>query len=601
MAISDRLSSLTPEQRALFEKLREQQKQKPMAPKAPKAPQPPEITRRGPGERWPLSFDQERLWFLYGLNPLETAYNIDTASRIKGPLDFTALNRAFQEIPRRHEIWRTVFPAVEGRPVQVVLPEIYLPSTMVDLRALPAELREPLAAELQVVQANIPFVLETGPLVTSMLLRLGDEDCICQLTVHHIVTDWVTFQLFWKEIGALYEAFIAGKPSPLPEPLVQFADYTVKQREWMQGEVEQFYLSYWQERLRDVPLTLDLPLDRPRPPVQTSNGDRWEVRVERAAALKAVARREGLTPFMAVLAAYQMLLSRHAGQDRVIVGSPNANRNRVEIHEIFGYFLTQLPFASDFSGDPTLREALRRVRDTTLGAYAHQDLPFGRLVAALQPEHDPSRAPIIQNVLLLLDGAVLSPKLADLELKPVDVHDGNARYDVMFAMWDHPNLIHGWYEYNSDLWDKPTIARLVDGFLRLIDTMIDDPERRLADVPLLSLAERHQVLSEWNAVPPPRRHFPSERIAEQAATALRLYVVDRELSPQPIGVRGELLLGGVEPDPGDLGRPDLTAAAFVPDPFGEEPGGRLYRTGDFARWRPDGGVEWERGKISPSS
>jgi pristinamycin I synthase-3/4 len=517
MAISDRLSSLTPEQRALFEKLREQQKKQ--KPAAPKAPQPPEITRRGPGEHWPLSFDQERLWFLYMLNPQETAYNIDTASRIRGPLDFTALSQAFQEIPRRHEIWRTVFPAVDGRPVQVVLPEIRLPSSVVDLRALPLELREPLALELMVVQSMVPFVLETGPLATSMLLRIDDEDCICQLTVHHIVTDWVTFQLFWKEIGALYEAYVAGRPSPLPEPVVQFADYAVRQREWMQGEVEQFYLRYWLERLRDVPLALDLPIDRPRPPVQTSNGERWEVRVERAAELKAVARREGLTPFMTVLAAYQMLLSRHAGQEKVIVGSPNANRNRVEIQEIFGFFLTQLPFASDFSGTPTLREGLRRVRDTTLGAYAHQDLPFGRLVAALQPERDLSRAPIIQNVLLLLDGAVLTPKLADLELKTVDVHDGNARYDVMFAMWDHPELIHGWYEYNSDLWDKPTVARLAGGFIRLIDELIDNPERPLLEVPLLSAAERQQVVAEWNdtEVDYPEGYLLHELVAGQAA------------------------------------------------------------------------------------
>ncbi|MES1211541.1 MAG: condensation domain-containing protein, partial [Acidobacteriota bacterium] len=221
MAITDRLSALTPEQRALFEKLREQKKKAP----APRAPQPPPIERRhlsgkNSGDVWPLSFDQERLWFLYTLNPQDTSYNIDTASQIRGPLDFAALEQAFQEIPKRHEIWRTAFPAVDGRPVQVVLPEMRLPSGIVDLRALPRELREPAAHQLMTEVTLIPFVMETGPLAKALLLRIEDENCIVQLVVHHIVTDWVTFQLFWGEIGALYEAFVAGRPSPLPPPVV---------------------------------------------------------------------------------------------------------------------------------------------------------------------------------------------------------------------------------------------------------------------------------------------------------------------------------------------------------------------------------------------
>jgi amino acid adenylation domain-containing protein len=495
MAITDRLSALTPEQRALFEKLREQQKKQ----KAPvRAPQPPPIPRRGEGAWWPLSFDQERLWFLYMLNPEDTSYNIDTASRIRGRLDHAALEGAFQEIPRRHEIWRTAFPAVDGRPVQVVLPEMRLPSAIVDLRALPQELREPTAYRWMAETTRVPFPMATGPLAKATLFRLDDEDCIVQLVVHHIVTDWVTFQLFWHEIGLLYEAYVAGEPSPLPEPAVQYADYTAWQREWMSGEVEQYFLRYWVEHLKDAPLALSVPTDRPRPPVMTSHGDRTPVRVERAAELKALARREGLTPFMAMLAAYQIVLGRWSGADRVIVGSPNANRNRIEIQEIFGFFLTQLPFCTDVSGDPTLREALRRTRDVALAAYAHQDLPFGKLVEALQPERDLSRAPIIQVVLLLLDGSVLTQKLADLELAPVDVHDGNARYDVMFATWDHPDLIHGWYEYNSDLWDKPTAARLVEAFDLAIEAMLADPERPLSEVPWVSPAAAHQVLAEWN-------------------------------------------------------------------------------------------------------
>jgi amino acid adenylation domain-containing protein len=504
LSVTDRIAGLSPEQRALFERLREQKEQKKKA-SAPRGLQPPPIPRRGPGDHWPLSFDQERLWFLYTLDPLATAYNIDTASRIRGRLDLAALNRAFQEIPQRHEIWRTSFRVIDGRPAQVIAREVVLPSSIVDLRALPAARREPLAHELMVQETRRPFVLETGPLVRALLLRLDDEDHICQLTVHHIVTDWVTFQLFWYELGMLYEAYTAGRPSPLPELPVQYADFTVWQRNWLQGEVLDTYLNYWLERLAGAPLVLDLPTDRPRPAVQTTRGGREAVQIERAAELKSLARREGLTPFMAVLAVYQILLARHAGQEKLIVGSPNANRNREEIEPVFGFFLTQLAFCTDLGGDPTLREALRRVRDVALGAYAHQELPFGKLVEALQPERDLSRAPVIQVVLLLLDGSVLDQKLADLHLEPVDVHDGNARYDVMFAMWDQPDLIMGWYEYNADLWDAATAARMVEGFGLVISALLADPGVRLSAVPMMSSAARHQLLVEWNdtAVPLP--------------------------------------------------------------------------------------------------
>jgi len=522
VSLSARLSALTPEQRAAFEKLRgEQRRQAPPAP--PRAPQPPPIARhefggKTLGTSWPLSFDQERLWFLYTLNPQDTAYNVDTASLIHGPLDHAALRQAFQEIPRRHETWRTVFPAIDGRPVQVVLPETILPTRTVDLRTLPRELREPAARRLMVESTGVPFALETGPLARALLLRLDDEEHVVHLVVHHIVTDWVTFQLFWRELGQLYEAFAAGLPPPLPPPAVQYADYTVWQREWMHGEVEQYFLRYWTEHLRGAPLALEIPTDRPRPPVMTTRGTRVPVRIERAAELKALARREGLTPFMAVLAAYQLVLARWSGQDRVIVGSPNANRNRIEIEEILGFFLTQLPFCTDVSGDPTLREALRRTRDVALAAYAHQDLPFGQLVEALHPERDLSRAPIIQVILLVLDGAAPSLRAAGLELEPVEVDSGSARYEATFALWDHPDRLQGWYEVNADLWDRTTAARLVEGFQQVLEEMLADPERRLSEVAWLSPAARHQVLAEWNdtATAYPTGHCLHELIAAQA-------------------------------------------------------------------------------------
>jgi amino acid adenylation domain-containing protein len=498
VSLADRLSALTPEQRAAFDKLRrEQRRQAPPAP--PRAPQPPPIARRpSPEGSWPLSFDQERLWFLYTLNPRDTAYNVDTASRLRGALDVAALRRAFQEIPRRHEAWRTVFPAVEGRPVQVVRPEMPLPLEIVDLRDLPSEDREAAAHRLMVESVRVPFVLEEGPLARALLLRLDDAEHVVHLVVQHIVTDWVTFQLFWRELGRLYEAFAAGHPSPLPPPAVQYADYALWQRDWMRGEVQDYFLRYWTGHLRGAPLALEIPTDRPRPPMPAGRGVRVPVRIERAAELKALARHEGLTPFMAVLAAYQLVLARWSGQERVIVGSPNANRNRMEIEEILGFFLTQLPFCTDVSGDPTLREALRRTRDVALAAYAHQDLPFGQLVEALHPERDLSRAPIIQVILLVLDGAAPSLSAAGLELEPLEVDSGSARYEATFALWDHPDRLEGWYEVDADLWDRTTAARLMQAFEQVLGAMLDDPESHLSEVAWLTPAARHQLLAEWN-------------------------------------------------------------------------------------------------------
>ncbi|HEV7517044.1 MAG TPA: condensation domain-containing protein, partial [Thermoanaerobaculia bacterium] len=487
---SGRIAALSPEQRELLDLLR----RKEAAQKRPRRPPAaPPIPRRGPGDSWPLSFDQERLWFLYYLDPGDTAYNIDTSTRMRGRLDVAALLRGLNAVVRRHEAWRTTFHAVDGRPVQVVAPELVLAVPVVDLRRVPADRREAVTRAHQRAAARQPFDLAAGPLVRALLLRLADEEWVCMLAVHHIVTDWITFQLFWRELAALYTA----DHRSLPELACQYADFAVWQRAWLQGEVLETYLDFWLNELRDAPQVLELPLDRPRPATQTTRGAEQPVELpgRLANALKALARQAGATPFMAVLAAFKALLLRLTGQTKVLVGSPNANRNRVEIEPLFGFFLTQLVFATDGAGNPTFGELLGRVRQAALGAYTHQDLPFGKLLEAIKPERDNSRPPLVQANFLLLDAEYTPLELPGLAVTPIWVDDGNSRFDLTLGLWDSPLRIFGFFEYNLDLFDPTTVARMAEAFSALVERAVADPEARLAELPMLSAPALHQVLS----------------------------------------------------------------------------------------------------------
>ena len=496
-SVGERISALAPEQRALFERLRAGQRKA----AAPKVHQPPPIARRSPPDGtgdWPLSFDQERMWALYYLEPQGTAYTIDTATQLTGPLQIGPFRRAMAEIVRRHAAWRTVFALVDGRPVQRVLAALAVPLPLVDLSGLAPARRRAAALAVQAVDGRTPFDLERGPLVRTALLRLSPEEHIFLVTVHHIVTDWVTFQLLWRELAILYAK------EPLPEPPVCYSDYALWQREWMRGEVLGDLLGWWREQLRDMPLVLDLPTDRPRPAINRLRGDEIPLRAgaELAAGVHALARSEGLTPFMAVLAFAQALFHLYSGQEKLLLGSNNANRNRPEIEGVFGFFLTQVVFAGDLSGDPTVRELLGRARRSALDAYAHQDLPFIKLIEELQPERDPSRQPLVQALVLLLDGSHVEHELGGLGFRGIDVRDGSSRYDVLVGLWAVPDAIFGGIEYNSDLFDASTAVRLGEAFLQIMAAAVADPGLRLSQLPFLSAAARHQLLAEWSGSPP---------------------------------------------------------------------------------------------------
>ncbi|MEO6191376.1 MAG: amino acid adenylation domain-containing protein [Thermoanaerobaculia bacterium] len=501
MSVADRLAALTPEQRALFEALREKQRR---AARLQQPPQPPPIGRvsgpTGEGD-WPLSLDQERFWFVEQLYPGRAGLSIVAATRMRGRLSIPWMAAALAEIARRHAAWRTTFPAVGGTPVQRVAADGGPRLALIDLTALPAARREGEVALLVAVDAAAPFDLERGPLVRSSLLRLGAEEHVCLFTIHHLVTDFISFQIAWGELAVLYEALSAGRPAMLPEPLVQYPDFAVWQREWLQGEVLEDLISWWRERLDGFPLALELPADRPRPAVARMRGEQRRVGVPRepSEGLRALAREEGATLFMTVLAATAALLCRDSGQERMILGANNANRNRPEIAAALGCFLTQVPFPIDLTGDPSFRELLARVRQSALGAYAHQDLPFGKLVEAVQPERDTSRQPLVQALVQVLDGQISEARLAGITLEAVDSYDGNARYDLMLTLFDYPEGMAGSLEYDADLFEGATIERLFARLLALMAAAVADPDLRLAALPLLSAAESDQLQRDEQA------------------------------------------------------------------------------------------------------
>ena len=349
-------------------------------------------------ESLPLSYSQQRLWFLYQLEPSTSAYNIPTAVRLRGVLDSAALARTINEVVRRHEILRTHYGTIENKPVQFVGLPGDIELKLSDFSELPESERESRMLRLAAEEARMPFDLTRGPLLRACLVRLGPEEHVLVLTVHHIVSDGWSQGVLVREVGALYKAFSEGGESPLGELPVQYADFARLQRNWLAGDVLDKHLDYWRRQLAGPLPILELPADRPRPEVQSFRGATLTAHLPASLSesLNAICRREGVTLFMLLLAAFKVLLHRYTGQDDVVIGAPIANRNRVEIEGLIGFFVNTLVLRTDLSGDPDFRELLARVRKVTLEAYARQDMPFELLVEELQPERDLSRNPLFQ-------------------------------------------------------------------------------------------------------------------------------------------------------------------------------------------------------------
>ncbi|HSF40227.1 MAG TPA: amino acid adenylation domain-containing protein, partial [Thermoanaerobaculia bacterium] len=468
----------------------------------------------------PLSFAQQRLWFIDLLEPGSPLYNISVALRAAGSLDTAVLALCFGEIVRRHEVLRTVFSAPEGSPAQVIQPAEPFRLPMVDLSELPESTREALLLKLVGQEVGRPFDLTRGPLLRCVLLRLAERDHGVVLTMHHIVSDGWSMSILVREFAALYAAFAAGRPSPLPELPVQYADFALWQRSWLQGEVLENEISFWQRQLTGLPPLLELPTDRLRPAVQSFRGANRPVRLptELTRQLHALGRHEGATLFMVLLAVFQTLLARHSGQDDLAVGSPIAGRNRIETEGLIGFFVNTLVLRGDLTGEPTFRELLRRVRETALAAYLHQDVPFERLVEELAAERSLSHSPLFQVMLVLQNAPAESLEIRDLLLLPVAVEATTAKFDLTLSLSEHNGGLIGMVEYAADLFDATTIGRMLRHFESLTEAVVADPGRRLAEIPLLSAEEHHQLFREWNRTAAPHPHQPSlhQMFQEQA-------------------------------------------------------------------------------------
>jgi amino acid adenylation domain-containing protein len=442
----------------------------------------------------PLSFAQQRLWFIDKLSGGNTVYNIQVAVRLVGALDEVALERALNKIVRRHEVLRTSFTTRDGMPVQVVAPEFAIELPLTDLSHVREEEREASIRQASVAEARHSFDLSQLALLRVSLLRFSAIEHALLLTMHHIIADGWSLGVITHELAALYEAYAKDQSATLPELTVQYADFAHWQREWLRGEVLDSQLSYWKKQLGQLS-TLDLPLDHPRPPVQSFRGARrsFKVPLDLSEALKSISRREDVTLYMLLLAAFKVLLSRYSKRDDVVVGTDIANRNRSEIEPLIGFFANQLVLRTDLSGNPTFRELLSRVREVTLGAYAHQDMPFERLVEELQPQRDLSRNPLFQVMFILQNNPMPSLEIGELALEPIEVSETTTAFDITLALTQSAQgELSGSVRYSTDLFDAATIERLIRHYQTLLGSIVVDVDSRLDALEMLTSEERQQ-------------------------------------------------------------------------------------------------------------
>jgi amino acid adenylation domain-containing protein len=470
----------------------------------PQEPIPEAAPSGAAAPRWeeltaPLSFAQRRIWFLDQFEPGSSVYNMPTALRLTGTLNVGALVQSLTAIVQRHEALRTTFATDEhGEPVQVVAPVMVLPLPLLDLQGRPDPEAE--ALDLAREEASSPFDLSTGPLLRATLLRLAPQEHILLLTVHHIVSDHWSMGVLFRELVELYRTRAEGRRPALPPLAWQYADYAVWQRQWLDDARMEEQLAYWKQRLAGAPAALDLPTDRPRPAVKTYRGATlpFQLPPDLASALQQVSRREGATLFMTLLAAFQVLLHRYSGQADISVGTPVAGRSRQELEAIIGIFVSTLVMRTDLSGNGSFRELLARVRENVLSDFAHQDLPFENLVEALQPVRDTSRSPLFQVMFTLQNSPMEAVALPGLTLAAVEADSGTAKFDLTLYMAEEDGALTGLMEYNTDLFDRTTIERMVGHLQTLLEGVAANPQTPVANLPLLTAAERQQILVEWN-------------------------------------------------------------------------------------------------------
>ncbi|MGH8727036.1 MAG: non-ribosomal peptide synthetase, partial [Burkholderiales bacterium] len=517
---ADRIANLSPEARALFEAKLKQKA-------AAKQYTIPTLPRSGQPQAFAQSFAQQRLWFLYQWEPASAFYNINSALKLEGQLDAAALERCVNEIVRRHESLRTSFKTADGEPVQIVHPAVEIKISTVDLRGLSLlddEIRR-VAAE----ETGRPFDLSRAPLIRVSLLRLGDASHVLLTTLHHIISDGWSVGIFYREIAVLYQAFARSEPISLAELSIQYADYAVWQRGYLSGGILAPQLAYWKKQLSGTPPLLVLPADRPRPALQSFKGARLSRVLDKAllGSIKAVGQTHRATLFMTLLAAFSVSLSRYCRSDDIVIGSPIAGRTRTETEDLIGFFVNTLTLRTDLSGDPSFRELLSRVCEMALSAYAHQDLPFEKLVEELKPQRSLSYSPLFQVMFALQNTTHTPLRLPGLDVQSLNLDRETSKFDLGLAAMETSEGLKLVLEYNTDLFDDATVVRMMGQFETLLESIVRNPEQRISRLQLLTEAERHALIHDWNQT---RVDYPNEH------TIVQLFETQAALAPDRIAV-----------------------------------------------------------------
>ncbi|SFH03155.1 Non-ribosomal peptide synthetase component F, partial [Duganella sp. CF458] len=522
---------------------------------------PPAISRANRNAPLPLSFAQQRLWFLDQLDPnASLAYHMPAALRLDGDLDHAALRAALNEVVARHEALRTTFATEAGDPVQVVGPaDAGFPLAEQDLSHLDAKDREEAVERISREEVAKPFSLGAGPLVRGQLLRLGQQSHILLVTQHHIVSDGWSIGVLVREIGALYAAFVAGKPSPLPPMVLQYADYAAWQRGWLQGEVLAAQTAFWKDHLGGAPAVLDLPTDRPRQLVRANAGGvvEFSLPAKLAETLRQQAQRHGATLFMSLFAAWSLLLARLSGQGDVVVGTAVANRQRTEIEHLMGFFVNTLALRTRIDEDTTVGGLLASVRQTLLGAYDHQDLPFEQIVDALQPTRSTSYSPIFQAMFSMNNTPGGALDMVGLEITPLEQARNTTQFDISMMLTEAAGGIGGSISYAADLFDVGTVQRIASSFVTIVTAMAEGDERKVNALPLMDAVQHSSVALLGNASGDFDANFTIHgRFEEQAAAqpdAIALIVDGQQMTYEELNSNANrmahrLLELGVQPD-----------------------------------------------------
>ena len=518
--MNKKYSNLSPAKKALLEKWKKGKLQTDIIPK------------RQDCQNIPLSFSQQRLWFIDQLYHESPFYNIPIAFHIQGHLNIAALEQSLNEILKRHKILRTNFILANGEPVQKIAPELNWDLSIINLEHLSGKDWESEVKQFVAESAKKPFNLAKELLVRATLLRLSQEEHVLLVTMHHIITDGWSWGVFLHELSTLYAAFSTDQPSPLPKLPIQYADFAVWQRDRIQGELLTTQLNYWKHQLKGELPVLQLPTDRPRPNATTFSGAKqyFKFSASLTNVLRQLSQREDSTLFMGLLTAFNILLYRYTDQEDISIGSPIANRNRAELEGMLGLFVNTLVLRNDLSGNPSFCELLHRVREVTLDAYAHQDLPFEMLVEELQPERDLSRNPLYEVMFVLQNTPTSVHEVSGLTLHTLEFDSGTAQLDIFLSMSESEEGLTGCLEYNTDIFDSITITQFINNFQTLLENIVVNPQQRLSELSLLTASEQEQLLFKFNQT---RADYP------QDATLHQLFEQQVEQTPDSLALVSE--------------------------------------------------------------